>query len=52
MQGQATVDFQPGGGSGKPVVRIGSTRLGYEDILLMLVIIQAAASVARIWRGS
>ena len=49
-QPQATFDFQPGGGGGKPVIRVGSTALGYEDVLLMLVMVQALATVVRTWR--
>jgi len=45
--GQPALDFQPGGGSGKPVVRLGSTVLGYEDVIMLLVLVQAAATVAK-----
>jgi hypothetical protein len=41
------LDFQPGGGAGKPVVRIGSTTLGYEDVIMLLVLVQALATVAK-----
>ena len=50
--GQPALEFQPGGSQGKPVIRVGSTSLGYEDVLPILVVIQATASVVRVWRGS
>jgi len=43
--GQPAVGVQLGGGQGKPVVYVGSVALGYEDVLIMLILVQALLTV-------
>ncbi|WP_159900739.1 hypothetical protein [Salinirussus salinus] len=47
--GQVGADTQPveftfGGAAGQPAVRVGSLTLGYQDILLVLVLLQAVTA--------
>lgn len=52
MQGQesqATIDFQPGGGTGKPVLRVGSTTLGYEDLLIIVGMVNLVATTVKVY---
>jgi len=45
----SSVDFQPGGRETDPVIRIGGTRLGYEDVLLLVALVQVVATTVRLW---
>ena len=38
------VAFSLGGPDGQPAVRVGSLSLGYQDVLLILVLLQAATA--------
>jgi len=47
--GESSVDFQPGGRETDPIIRIGETRLGYEDVLLLVALVQVVATTVRLW---
>jgi len=47
--GESSVDFQPGGRGTDPVIQIESTQLGYEDVLLLIALVQVVATTARLW---
>jgi len=43
------VDFQAGGRESGPLLVIGGIRLGYEDVLLLVALVQVFASAVRLY---
>jgi transcriptional regulator of heat shock response len=43
------VDFWAGGRESGPLLVIGSTRLGYEDVLLLVALVQVFTSAVRLY---
>ena len=42
---QAGVGFEAGGSAGEPVIKLGTVRLGFEDVFLILIALQTLGVV-------